>query len=141
MNSMSRNCRLVAFGTDYIPLKSKIIKKLGLDEKDSFIQLDQISKMSLKERMDHKQESDDINSNHNIYEDIYYFLKNIKSEKTSKKIESNIDKIYNDFVINDVNDTLINNMLNNKEIYSALVIVRKDRLNTLHDKLLEQIKF
>ncbi len=73
MNTMSRNYRLVAFGTDYIPLKSKIIKKLSLDEKDSFIQLDQISKMSFKERMDHKKEIDKINSSHNIYEDIYHF--------------------------------------------------------------------
>lgn len=141
MKMMSKNCRLIAFGTDYISLKSKIIKKIGLDEKDTFLQLDQVSKMNLKERMEYKKEMDVINSNNNIYEDIFNFLKNTKSENSMKKLENNIDKIYNNFVINDVNETLINNILNNKEIYAALVIVRKDRLNSLHEKLLEQIKF
>jgi hypothetical protein len=141
MNSMSRNCRIISAGTDFISLKSKIIKKFGLDEKDSFVNLDQISKMNLKERMDNKKEIDQFNSKYNIYEDIYDFLKNSKTENSSKKIEKNIQKIYNDFVINDVNETIINNILNNKEIYSALIIVRKDRLNALHEKLIEQIKF
>ena len=141
MNNKSRNCRIISVGTDYVSLKSKIIKKLGLEEKDDFVNLDQISKMSLKERMDHKNEIDQLNSKYNIYEDMMTFLKNTKSDTAYKKIEKNAEKIYNDFVINDVNETIINNILNNKEIYSALVIVRKDRLNTLHDKIIEQIKF
>jgi hypothetical protein len=141
MSYKTKNCRIIAVGTEYVSLKSKMIKKLGLNEKDEFVNLNQISKMSLKERMDHKAEVDKLNSNYNIYEDILNFLKNSKSDSGSKKIEQNAEKIYNNYVINDVNETIINNILNNREIYSAFIIVRKDRLNNLHDKIIDQIKF
>jgi hypothetical protein len=140
MNNLSKNYRLFLAGIDYFTLKSKIIKRNNLNE--NLLYLTDISKMNLKERLDYKKEQEEINSNNTLYEDIYEFLKSIEIKKDdNKKLEKSIDKLYNEIVINDINDIIINNILNNKDIYSALIIVKKDRFHNLYEKLVEQIKF
>jgi hypothetical protein len=134
MNGISKQTRPAYIGIDYLQLKSNLIKKLNLNEKDEFITLEQLSKMNLKERMDYKNSQLELNSLNNIYESVEKFLTNkgINKDKTKQ--------IVSEVVIEGVNETISNNILNSKELYTGLVLIRADRLDNLFNKLTEDIK-
>lgn len=134
-----KNCKEFNAGADYVVLKSMINKKLNIvNDNKELVSLDDISKMSLKERMNYKDEQFEINSKHNIYDDIKFYLEN--EAKPKLKNETNIEKVYNEVVIQETNDLILSNILNNKKIYIGLVIVRKERLQNLYEKLAEMNK-
>jgi hypothetical protein len=135
LKTLSKHDKPISVGNEYIQVKSNINKHLGIEESEQDnISLDKLSKMSLKERMDYKSKTTEINSLHNIYEDIQVYL---REKSTSSK---GVDKIYNEIVIDEVNETIANSILNNNDIYTGLIIVRRDRLDSLYDKLNEHIK-
>lgn len=167
-NSLSGNkIHPLVIGGNYIMLKSMLRKRLlnknnnkEYDKNDKYISLDDISKLSLKDRVAYKNYQKEMNSKHNIYEDIKEYIKSelnsqndldklkslsIKNDNNKenvllmdeKKIETKVEEMYEKVVIQDLNEIMINNILDNKKIYMALVIVRSERLNNLYDKLIE----
>ena len=197
---LGNKCVSLTAGIDYLRLKSMIRKKLNLmqitnlvdknnqkreddrnniKEKD-YSSLKDVSKMSIKERVQYKEHQLDMNSKFNIYEDIKEYinseikneleilnlknkdrkgvgmdmdgvmslehkenreeLSSISSNFNLSKIEADIDNIFNSVVIEEMNDIIINNILDNKKLYVGLVIIRKERLNNLYEKLQEYNK-
>jgi hypothetical protein len=128
------------------------------DSSDKFVGLKDISKMSMKERVSYKQNQLELNSKYDLYEDLKNYIENeLKKEQEIKNIKihskdqvekapsiidfnNQIQKYYNDVVINDTNEIIMNNILDNKKIYLGLVVVRKERLNNLYDKFIDFYK-
>jgi hypothetical protein len=130
-------------GLDYYTIKSiirKRLKNLSSDETDSRFEknlsMSDISKMSLKERINFKEWQQDINSKYSIYEDIKHLIDKEMIETGEGQI-LNSQQIFDDIVIAHGNEILINNFLDNKKLYLALVIVRKERLDNLYEKMTE----
>lgn len=132
-------------GIDYTMMKNLIRKKLNSEEKDNeLISLKDISKLSIKERNSYKNRQNELNYKNNIYEDIKEYISQqieIYNKSASiineKSLSIDSDKLYEDIVINETNDVIINNLLDNKKLIVALVVIRKERLNNLYDKLNE----
>ena len=133
-NSLSGNkIHPIVLGGNYIMIKSMLRKKLmtnqNLNENDkndneSYISLDDMSKLSLKERLSYKNYQKDMNSKHNIYEDIKEYIRNeinsqyefeklknlsanslesnINSSIDIKKVETEVDEIFEKIVIQDL---------------------------------------
>jgi hypothetical protein len=123
---------------------------------DKYIGLKDISKMSIKERVSYKQNQLELNSKYDLYEDLKNYIedelkkeaeiRNIKNQSTQQVVpakfdfQNQIQKYYNNVVINDMNEIIMNNILDNKKIYLGLVIVRKERLDNLYDKFIDYYK-
>jgi hypothetical protein len=126
---------------------------------DKYIGLKDISKMSIKERVSYKQNQLELNSKYDLYEDLKSYIdnelkkedeiKNIKNQSnphnervvpTKLDFHNQIQKYYNEVVLNDMNEIIMNNILDNKKIYMGLVIVRKERLENLYDKFIDYYK-
>ena len=139
----SKNCASSFVGVDYGIIKSYIKKKIILDENfsgEKFISLDEMRKMTLKERLSIKNEQLTKNLNNNIYEDIQSYIKNEVKElvvTTKKNYEMNQNNIFDQVVIKDVNNIIINNMLDNNRFYIGLLIVKNERLDHLYETLKE----
>ena len=101
--------------------------------------LDDLTKMTLKERLSIKNEQNKKNLNNNIYEDIKSYIRNeVKESITSSyKYELNQNSLYEQVVIKDVNNILINNIMSNKSFYVGLVIVKNERFDQLYESLRE----
>lgn len=146
-------------GVDFARLKAMVRKNINMldntntntnnisDDKD-YVGIEEIKKMSLKERFEYKEAQKEINTKFNLYEDIKEYIKEeINNRKATKKLlaktdlsnleNKNPDEIFNTIAIQEVNDILFNNILNNKNIYLALVIVRIERLENLYEKFAE----
>lgn len=109
-------------------LLSLIHKTIKSKQIDDSLTVKDITKMSLKERTAYKNQQFSINSQHNIYESIIDYMK--------ENQVYNVD-IYNEIVFNEANQIISNNILNDKKLYLGLVIVRRERLNSLIEKLKE----
>ena len=137
-NKLNYEC----IGIDYLLIKSLIRKKINKEE-DSEDMLSKFNKMSLAHREDYKERKLEINSKYNIYEDILEYIEIQLTEQndseTDNKFEFKIKakEIYDQIVLNEVSDLIINKILDNKSIYIGLVIVRDERLNNLYEKLKE----
>jgi len=158
-NTLSGNkIHPIVLGGNYTMIKSMLRKRLitlqndQKDKSESYISLDDISKLSLKDRLSYKNNQKETNSKYNIYEDIKEYVKkeintqqeldNLKTISENNSIESSkiqiqVDEIFEKVVIQDLNEMMVNNILDNKKIYMALVIVRKERLLNLYEKLKE----
>lgn len=150
-------------GSDYMRLRALIRKRLnsflnsGENSTDSDVQvtLEDIQKMSLKERFAYKQHQLEMNSKFNLYEDIKDFIREkienelevekIKRNNTSNtlktdQMQSQVDEIFSQVAVQEVNELMINNTLNNNKLYVAVVLVRQERLQNLYEKFLEYNK-
>ncbi len=158
-NTLSGNkIHPIVLGGNYTMIKSMLRKRLIIlqndqnDKNESYISLGDISKLSLKDRLSYKNHQKETNSKYNIYEDIKeYIEKEINTQQEldklktisennsieSTKIQTQVDEIFDKVVIQDLNEMMVNNVLDNKKIYMALVIVRKERLLNLYEKLKE----
>ena len=133
-NKLSKKTKTTYIGVDFITTKSLIRKKFNLDninddisqnKFDSSISLNDISKMSLKERLGYKKYQTEINSKSSIYEDSKSYIQSLLQERSElialkNKDHSNNtiyttdiekDKLFNKIVIEDINDIMINNIL------------------------------
>jgi hypothetical protein len=133
-----KNCYTFVAGMNYTTLRSLINKKLNLQDQKGYLVKD-VSKLSLKERLTHKKEQLELNSKNNIYEDIKLYIEETISENR-KNTDTNINNLYQNVVIDEVNDIMINNILDNKKIYVGFLVVRKERLNNFCLKLEEMNK-
>ncbi len=144
-------------GADFIRVKSMIRGRFenGLcskdNSKDNYVTLNDISKMSLKERFAYKQNLMTANTQFTIYEDIKNYIKKEFNEKMEvkslfKKDNDNntnidmyleLDEVFDKVVIRDVNDIIVNNILNNNKLYIGVVFVRNERLDNLYDKFID----
>jgi hypothetical protein len=133
LKSMTKYGKPIYSGLDYLQIKSNLIKKYNLNDKDDYISLDQLSKMNLQERMEYKNHQLQVNSMNNIYDDLMSYM-NIKGISGSQ-----VEKAYNEMILNEVNEAIINQIFNNKEIYTGVVIVKKERLESLFNNLIQYI--
>jgi len=137
----SSGCESVFAGVDYGIIKSYIKKKIILDEhfsgQDS-VSLEDLKKMTLKERLSLKKDQETKNMNNNIYSDIKrYITTEIKSViPSANNYEINHDNLYEQVVIKDVNNILINNIISDKKFYVGLVVISNERF----DHFVETIK-
>jgi hypothetical protein len=134
LKSISKHGQPLYAGLDFLQIKSGLIKKYQLKDKDDYISLDQLSRMNLKERLEYKNHQLEVNSLNNLYQSIDGYL-----------VEKGVDRsdrmrVYNETILNEVNEAVVNHILNNKEIYTGLVIVRKERLDSIYDKINEYVK-
>lgn len=157
-NILGKKSSSLYAGVDFMRVKNMIRKKINStlhnDQENNsleFVSLSDISKMSLKERIIYKQTQLDLNTKFNIYEDIREYIQkeiseakeidnitNIKNYNHKSLLDSNtIEDIFNQIVIKEVNDQIINNILNNSKLYIGLVLVRSERLENLFQKLNE----
>jgi hypothetical protein len=137
-----KSCQSVFAGVDYGIIKSYVKKKIILDEEflgEDTVSLEDLKKMTLKERLSVKKEEELKNLNKNIYDDIKtYISTEIKHKITSgKKFEINQDAFFDQVVIKDVNSIIMNNVISNKKAYVGLLIVSNERMEQLYELLKE----
>ena len=138
----SKKCDSYFAGVDYGIIKSYIKKKIIIDENfsgEDLVSLSDLSKMTLKQRLSIKKEQNLKNLNNNIYEDVKSYINYEVFEhiQNSKKLEFNQNSLYEQVVIKDVNNILINNIMSNKSFYVGLVVVKNERFDNLYESLRE----
>jgi len=147
----SNKCFPFVAGVEYLRLKAMLRKKIAQYEShgDKYVGPTDYSKLSIKDRASYKQKQLDANSSLDYIQDAKKYieaeLKDIveiqnlnKNSQQKLKITSDlIDKIYNEVVISEVNDLILNNILDNKKIYLGVVVVRQERIENLYNKFIE----
>ncbi len=141
------NCYPFIIGPEYMRVKSLVRKRLDSSSTDDvYASVSDISKLSLKERDKYREHQMESNIKYDIYSDIVRYIdKEIKTELEIQKIknkdgvinykfEAGVEKIYQK-VSNDINDIILNNILDTKQIYVGLAVIRQERLNELYQNM------
>lgn len=105
--------------------------------------IDDYKKLSIRERVQINKDQFDVNSTHSVYEDIKNLLRdkiNVHNNSCDFSLNENEDFLFNKYVINGFNEYLCKKILENPDIFTAIVIVRKERLDDLYEKLNEYNK-
>jgi hypothetical protein len=116
---------------------------------DKYVGPTDYSKLSIKDRASYKQKQLDVNSSLDYIQDAKKYIESElrdiveiqnlnKNTQHKLKVTSDlINRIYDDVVISEVNELILNNILDNKKLYLGIVIVRQERIENLYNKFIE----
>jgi len=139
---MLQNCTSIHVGVDFSVLKTILKKRIILNsESKNQNEGKKNPILSINERLKVKKELFETNCKYDIYNDLLNLMKEEILEinqKSLEKINPNLEKIFNDLVIDEFNQIIINNISDNKQLYIGLFLVNSKRLDSLYDAILEQ---
>jgi len=103
------------------------------------LSIDDYKKLSIKERLQINKDQFDLNNSNSIYEDFKKYIQNkiIEDKNRGNKVSENTDFLYKKFAIDEFNEYICKRVLENKDIFTGIIIVRKERLEDLYDKFYE----
>ena len=152
-----RNCEYLFIGQPYSLLidiinkyfsnnlnnqNSDIENKEKQDLKQKILSIDEYKKLSVKERVQINKDQFDMNSINSIYEDFKKYIQNKieENKKSGNKVSENADFLYKKFALDEFDEYMCKRILENNDIFTGILIVRKERLDDLYEKLNEYNK-